>query len=93
MSQLISPVSSSAGESAKAAASQGRRGLTPASSQADSSASAAKPSALTMTKTAQLASAPRSVPTSVADRLVGARVARRATPVSQCVTQAAPYAQ
>ena len=92
MSQLMRPVSTSAGEAAKAAASHGRLGLTPASSHADSSASAAKARALTMTNAAQLL-----LHLGGADQVAGRLVARaRATspaPVTFWVTHAAPYAK
>ena len=91
MSQLMRPVSSSAGEAAKAAASHGRRGLTPASSHADSSAIAAKPRALTMTNP-RISFCTWAVP---ARSPAGwsARACTSPAPVAFWVTHAAPYAK
>ena len=57
-SQLMRPVSTSAGDAAKAAASHGRRGSTPASSQADSSARTREAEGVDDHEAAQLPLAP-----------------------------------
>ncbi len=90
-SQLTRPVSNRAGESAKAAASQGRRGVTPASSHAASSVSTANPSALTITKIRISRCTSGRPPSSLAGRSL--REVRSGDPFSQCVTWAAPQAQ
>ena len=91
MSQLMRPVSSSAGEAAKAAASHGRRRLTPARSQAESSAMAAKARALTMTK-ARSSFFTWPVPTR-SPAGWSARSCTSSAPVTFWVTHAAPYAK
>ena len=88
---MIRPVSASAGDRANAAASHGRRGSTPASSQAASRASTAKPTALTTTKarvSARTFGIDHSRSTGVA-----ARGPTSGDPLTQWVTQAAPQAQ
>jgi len=88
---LTSAVSARAGETAKIAASQGRRRCTPVRNQVASSATAARPSALTTTKSRDSAVTVLSAARACGDWPY--RSSMSGDPLSQWVTQAVPQAQ